>query len=1287
MSMYFRPIVKADKNTMTHGNSASITKAQYNTYSGNVSKGVMSDEIFGKTEEHKLYRDIVYEDEYTRVAYIDFPEGISIINPFLAGRTYAAWAALTGLKSQEVVDIIKYKLIWDNTAESLIDRELVRNDNWDNDMYTCGPDILIKMIDNIDYNEKIERHLKDFYIAALHKATGVKDLEKHIIELNSSNAQEVATNLDSAEYIEDIEVPGYVYLTNKYVLDLRDRDDLLNEDGTISEAYLQMVKISNDWQMEEAASSPDQFNLLQLYQMAAKDKGKFIKAQLMTYIFVIPVGYRPSSGFRQYGLTKAYEDVIKEVNKLTDTMRRNDNSVLIYTNALARLQAAVEKVMVGVPANKKSKRDANYKSIAEELKGKSGFIRDRLEGARTDFSGRTVITLDPDLAIDEIGVPIDILAKVAEPQLVKAFTQEARNNENLHLKRNMTSFHLASDSSQYGISYIEFLKKYFNENDIYGIIGRQPTLFYLGMEAFKVRPIEGNAIALSPLMVMPFNADFDGDQMHFSLPQTPGGIEDVRKKMAFRNNLWYPKNGSLTVVVRHEIQYGLWECLTRESNGTASGCTSRAQVYEGICSGDIPLEAEYKGHSAGLEAFFYCIFGNNISDSDVWNEWSNRLRTILGPGGADESVKILKPSELSDVLYNIAGNVDRFLGIINKIVHLGFAVSRFYPPAISVVTKQEVNDYVEKKIDEFNTKMTELRHLVDIGLELESNYDIVFSREYENFSKGVKSYLINNMDKNNGYWRMVVSGSKGDSGNLMQIFGIKGRVQKSDMEAFNTTIDGSYARQLTGLEHFVTAYGSRKGIADKVLSTAKPGYMSRKLEHAGAPLYITNTLDCSNGALGDDVPAIDFLPEDVIPFIDPNHLSPFGIRPTPEDYKYNEDGDLVADDFYNTEEYKRQLEIAVNTLAEVLVGRFCITETANVFIPDKTVAENFIQSQWGNGGGKPVRMRSPITCNDPCCALCYGRDLTKGMYVKEVGNGPKDYTTTATVLDGDTATCTYTIPYGPELKKRKYRQMKFTIPSIGKNIGFIAAQAIGEPGTQMVMKNFQKGGIAGDANLTSSFDLIEANFDLKKFSNDVLTNGVVLYDPVAPVSGYVKKINTGNNISKVIITNTEDPYDKDPICDMRVMVRNNTRLKKYVRAGDSMLFALGNVDVREKIKYGSIDAGWKYLMLNLYTIFHSAEVASIHFECIIRNMICYKLLADAGDYKAGDIVTFHELGIPNLCVIPILVGVKYLPKFKPEFLQSIAVESQTTYVPRAILVANKDNLTDPIMRTAFGLKL
>jgi DNA-directed RNA polymerase subunit beta' len=765
---------------------------------------------------------------------------------------------------------------------------------------------------------------------------------------------------------------------------------------------------------------------------------------------------------------------------------------------------------------------------------------------------------------------------------------------------------------------------------------------------------------------MPFNADFDGDQMHFNMPVTKEANAEVRDKMAFVNNIRYPKNGEITVVTRHEIIYGLWMCSTiktREntkhytkaqvdeiatSMGNQTNNGYMRNVYEAVCKQKISIYDtvdvnNFGKQTAGIAALEYALYGGfNMDNLDV---------KLNGKG--------IKAKQITSFLKEACGNnTQAFLNAINRLVKLGFAVAKIWPPNISTIIDEKVQQHVKQLIDEFNADVLKREEYVNIGIEIESEYSNYFNKKWNELRDNVVKYLLDNLGNDNGYIAMMNSGGKGDKNNIMQIFGLKGRVQKNDTTAFNSIIAGSYSGQLTGLEGFISAYGSRKGIADKVLATADPGYLSRKLEHAGSIISICAE-DCGtqNG--------MEFTLEDIVPFIDESQISRYGVRP-PKD-------PTEAAYFKNTVEYSTQLLAARDYLAKIIVGRYCINDNGEtVSIDNMQAAYHFIDSHWGyidktthqykSTGSGIVKMRSPVYCEKPCCQKCYGRDIAAGT----------------------------------------------PLPAIGRNVGFIAAQAIGEPGTQMTMKNFQKGGVVTEANLTSAFKQIEDYFELHDLSNRKMRHGVISYDMISPVDGTVTEQHLGNGTKRIIVVpdDPEDPTTKARMKSLnlkKIIVHEQTKLKEHVYEGDSFQRVQGNLNMKEVLKYRGFDKAVSYLSLMLYNIFLTQDVSFKHFESIVAAMSMSYLVTDTENrfgytslhtgqetnYKAGTYLTWPETmhDIPGAPVARTLMGLKTLPKYKNDFFESLLMENMDSYIPRAILMNPNDSMHNPITRAAFGLDI
>lgn len=1347
MSIKFRPITKADKGRMAPTERCAIDKSPIRGLADSAEAGdnnVVSQSIFGKINRSHIDGGLKeYEDKYTRVGYIDLTK--RVLNPFLAGRKAPVWRLVLGLSSVQIVNIVDGRCFYDLVAEELVAIENIGDTDFDEERYLVGADILEYLLDKVDINKVIENELISTFLYPI--------MSKSEIEMHKTGAFHIGDiyqipkdQLQSVLACDGDEIVDWIFAD--YAIDLTTSDfSDIEDENQMSRRYTIRKELYNSTSGVDITHL-EQFPLLSLLISMKSDAGKeSLKSQILDYIFVLPYGYRPTIDKRVDVLTSQYNKLVNSNQELRDILDRREKSCFAVANKYREVVQYIRNIFIGDDNVIKNDRLKNYKSLSDSITGKEGLMRGRMQGTRVDNSARTVITCDPEMPIDTIGVPKKILAKVAEPSIIRDLRKYNPNNEQFppFRNKNLSRFSTTSSKERDGITYEEYMEHWFKEKDRYGLPGRQPTLFYLGIQGFKIIPVDGDAIVLSPLIVMPFNADFDGDQMHFNMAQTPAAIKEVKERMAFTNNYRYPKNGELTVVTRHEIIYGLWMAHKQQTNEKSRHWTV-AQLNEEMRNRDIPtnyglskfvydcvckqvisvydtVDLSDRTMPAGVAALEFAMTGGggklpfmldlkaivkfleskhtSVSSNytirslaksilqnvgtNVGNTDFNAIRNVLTDAGIvsdtiTETIKFIEDGFslknidisakfLTNTVNDLAGsNSSVFLSAINRLVRLGFSIARIWPPNVSTIVDSKIKEHVKSLIDDFTRRITEREELVNVGLEIESEYTSYFNEEWNKLRDDVTKYLLDNLDSDNGYIAMMKSGGKGDKNNIQQIFGLKGRVQKNDTSAFNSIITGCYSGQLTGLEGFVSAYGSRKGISDKVLATAKPGYLSRKLEHAGTVISITYD-DCgtTNG--------IAYTLEDIVPFLEEAHISKYGIEPA-------NDNDTF---FYQRSETIVQFQSAVAYLSKLIVGRYIVTEDGtSIYVEDKDHARKCIENMWGrvtvdeSTGYKVLNLnysidennvkhlpkvivRSPIYCQAPCCKKCYGKDIAAGT---------------------------------------KH-------PMIGRPVGFIAAQAIGEPGTQMTMKNFQKGGVVTDANLTSSFELIEDYLELHDFSKKKRSKkGVYNYDIISPVTGYVKEQHLGNGAKRIIVTKTNKPEDRKNLIPgtIRLIVHENTKLKEFVRVGDSFQKVQGYLNIKEVLRYRGYDKAAMYLTLMLNSIFETQDVNIKHFECIVAAMSCAFLLSPAdntddaftipygkgSDFKAGSVITRPEFcyGTKGTVLLKwTLIGLKTLPKFKADFLESILMENMDSYIPRAILMNPNDSMSNPITCMAFGLPM
>lgn len=1251
--MHVRPINKNDIDEISQGNIVNRYDESSVDASILTKDTPISNNLFRKRREADS--KVSYEDAFTNTAIIRFP--VNVVNPFLAGKKCEIFNKLFSVSGS----INKYYDTYTGCVEDLMygkavitkDGTIVKSQPGTCDQYAyninkqdfyLGADAIQFMLDDVidNLDSYIERVLLNYFILPI---------------FPPSIKQEMLANLSDFGKIVDSESSDGWYLCDKYYFVPTDKVAGYKSlfDKNYSNAFMQSIGSNNSGVAL----------LLSLRNQEAIDT---LYGELMSYIFVLPIGYRESINGRFDSLSKLYNDLVEYVDKFKNQYGTSSISSSSLCSIYTDIVTCVKNIFVGYGAGEQS-IDSNFRSILERLKGKEGLIRGRMQATRFDYSARSVITCDPNMPLDCVGIPESILGKLMEMEIIKDAKGKTLNASERNMAPDVHGVKHLKDLNRKAAELIQRGIESGNEYRI--IIGRQPTLFYLSMQSFKIRVHQGTTFILSPLVVMPFNADFDGDQMHGSFPITEAAQKEVNEKMASTNNLYYPKNGSLTVTPRHEIQFGLWIALTltepfdgmqartytendkqyivdkiNETIDYRNSVDKSAQfvikhqnvdintdflkvIYEAVCLQVVApydiinaqpanISINLNGETAGHWALRYTIGRKSVPFDD---ESMKRIVVVNDTSVKLKASKIEKwfNSILSEEAEKIHDNgPDGFVTMVDRMTKLGFALANIYPPSISIINHINCLGL----IDEFNKKMYLHEEYINYGIELKESYSEFFSKELEKLNAELAKYVLNELPEDSGYLRMAISKAKGNESNIMQCFATKGRIMKNDLVAFDTIIRNSLANQLTGLEHFITAYGARQGLADKVLATADPGYLTRLLEHAAAPINIT-TSDCGTSD------GLNWTWWDLKPFV----------------------SDSTSVDSKN-------LEKGLEFTEEMFIGRFMATSQGGVKITKNNFKDLFkkyvadVDQQGELIIKEGMKVRSPLTCNNPCCAKCYGKDLTRNT----------------------------------------------ELPEIGKNIGFIAAQSIGEPGTQLTMKNFQRGGVQSDANLTSAFDTIKHYFNLYGFSKDKAANGAVMYDPISPYTGEVITYSNNNGTKHIQIKDINGD-----IHNTSLNVFNDVRLKSNVIVGETLLESPGNIDVSQIFKYhnyyqnpdGSItydkDAAYftasKYLILKLYSIFNAeSDVNAKHFEVIVTSMSSFITAENIDEFKAGEYLSLKEwnrVGRPTNGMFT-LTSIKTLPTVRHDFLESIMMENQTTYVRGSIILNPEDSFTNPKTRLSFG---
>jgi DNA-directed RNA polymerase subunit beta' len=705
--------------------------------------GLSSRKIFGSNRRMDDFQQSTEKDHVR--AYIKL-EGM-VLNTVLAHKNGVLLAEILGKDKDEMKAVCRYERVLDKETNALVPIEEVQSI----DEFLCGAEVLHKWIDEFDLEERTGEVLQ-------RRLVGVK----------------IPFTLDKGD--GDIALIGDWYIT----------PDEPEPQFDIKE-YIHRV-FRRDIASGESVIS-------YLLNMPNKE---ILYRCCLEYVSVLPLNMRPDIGERHDPLSKLYAGVISANNGLK-LAKVGKLSVDEYIARYRALTKAVDLLLttetVGSPQRK---------PIMKKLGGKEGHVRGHLYGKRTDYSGRSVITVNPTLSLRNVGIPKKMLTKLyrhhilkrrKDPDVTKILSRE--NDKKLCDQLTASSI----------------------LNEVPVVIGRQPTLHRLSMQGYKPLPIESRSIQISPLAVTAFNADFDGDQMWVRVPCSDNAVKEAAQLLLTDYNMFAPDNGEVVVAPRHEILYGLNVCTRKFNNVTPKSHAfgTEQELFKALYNQDVKV---YDNVTCAGQ-----------SDTAGWLAVKFCLKPYKPEKQEEITVSVIKRyvRELSLI------GTDIMIDVIDRLVELGFKISELYPPAMkfleNITTEEFYRDFYEKAENALS--------LYERGYEEEDTFSIMFDNLYMEVEDKVKDSIVSLVGEENGVTRMAESGARGSRSNMMQIYAHKGRVQGVP----KAIIENSYVDQLTPLEHFITSVGGRNGLLAKNINTSDTGYLSRQLWHACQPIVITGN-DC-----------------------------------------------------------------------------------------------------------------------------------------------------------------------------------------------------------------------------------------------------------------------------------------------------------------------------------------------------------------------------------------------------------------------------------------------------------
>ncbi len=699
---------------------------------------------------------------------------------------------------------------------------------------------------------------------------------------------------------------------------------------------------------------------------------------IMTIIPVIPPELRPlvpldGGRFATSDLNDLYRRVINRNNRLKRLMELRAPDIIIR-NEKRMLQEAVDALFDNgrrgrtiTGANKRP-----LKSLSDMLKGKQGRFRQNLLGKRVDYSGRSVITVGPELKLHQCGLPKKMALELFKPFIysrleAKGFSTTVKQAKKMVEKEKPEVW--------------DILDEVIREHPV--LLNRAPTLHRLGIQAFEPVLIEGKAIHLHPLVCAAFNADFDGDQMAVHVPLSLEAQLEARVLMMSTNNILHPANGQPIIVPSQDIVLGLYHLslMNEKEPGEGMAFASIGEVEYALDNKIVTLHSKIKGRVKKIDE------DGNISYEVVETTPGRMIMGQLLPENAAVPFAICNQvmtkkniSKMIDSVYRACGQKETVI-FCDRIMDLGFkhackaGISFGKDDMVIPETKAKIVEETRNQVAEFEnqynngliTQGEKYNKAVDAWSKCS---DLVADEMMARISSVEFDEETGRQKPLNSVYMMAHSGARGSPAQMKQLAGMRGLMARPDGSIIETPITSNFKEGLSVIEYFNSTHGARKGLADTALKTANSGYLTRRLVDVAQDVII-NDKDCKTEK-GLTVEAI----------IDAGQvIVSLGQRVL---------GRTLADDVIDP------------ISGEVLINKGVLVNEKQADIIDSANVQS-------------ARIRSPLTCElrQGCCAACYGRDLARGTPV-----------------------------------------------NIGEAVGVIAAQSIGEPGTQLTMRTFHIGGTA-----------------------------------------------------------------------------------------------------------------------------------------------------------------------------------------------------------------------------------
>jgi DNA-directed RNA polymerase III subunit RPC1 len=626
------------------------------------------------------------------------------------------------------------------------------------------------------------------------------------------------------------------------------------------------------------------------------------EAMIVWVVPVPPVPIRPSvpqdmgGGSTEDDLTMKLQEIIEMNNALRMALSRGATMKMVAEDwEFLQIQVAlfVNGEAPGIPRQLQAERA--IRGLSQRLKGKQGRFRGNLSGKRVDFSGRTVISPDPNLAIDQVGVPQLVAKVMTYPERVNQYNlhrmrQLVLNGPDKHPGANIVRTGsglivnlLYGDRAKAaeGLRIGDVVERHMDDDDIV-LFNRQPSLHKMSIMAHRVKVFPWRTFRFNECACAPYNADFDGDEMNLHLPQTEEAKAEANELMQITHNLVSPRNGEPLVAATQDFLTGAYMLTQKDVFLTkAQFCRLAAYLSDAKEHIDIPPPAIIKPRRlwTGKQVISILVRPNRNSKCFVNVESEERFYTSdkhfckedgfvafhkgelisgnLGKktlGGDSKSglfyalIRDFGAPEATRCMSRLAKLTSRFLGERGFSIGIDDVTPSKHMLRIKENILTDGQSQASEQISLYNSGRIKLKPGCDALQSLESEVNGILGKIRENCGKAAQSAL----NHRNAPLSMAQCGSKGSLLNISQMIACLGQQSVGGQRIQNGFVNrtlphfpvnsltpeakgfvaNSFFTGLTATEFFFHTMGGREGLVDTAVKTAETGYMARRLMKA-----------------------------------------------------------------------------------------------------------------------------------------------------------------------------------------------------------------------------------------------------------------------------------------------------------------------------------------------------------------------------------------------------------------------------------------------------------------------